>query len=492
MFARLSVIPPYYDERSEAIFGNIGGSSFDNDNTMVATLRSLLYPRLKKDEVFNFDYTGARPSSLNGFTSSNIFNYYGVPHPNQIFFIGIDGSTDDIKALFDKLDDNAVKEMQATFPDFEEKKDISAYYQAKFDIAARFYIVPSINSCIAFFDQNEMTARVFHTLVALIPRFIPTLFKENPITEQEAEVFRCLGKTKPDGNKLYTAEDYLAAIKVLSESIDFRTLMINKMLNGFEKRMKQAQLDSANADLQACEDKLDSYTRKYSELLHQREDIVIKIEGLSALMRKIDDGSDIVNYFKEYKNIDLVKVENSKIHFIVRTYLDQFDAEAYNTYKHDNYFYEHMLINNRTFKDVENRKLLLDNIFSEDPLLRIKVCAYFAIDTYGSVNSCRGYIFPSECNDYIPNPHLHRHNCIGNNQALIQEQLRNGDTIGAIACCQASAMNVNVVELQATFRPFCENLLSSDRKIITNKDGVDMTPVEALAWLKSRNQGEQQ
>jgi hypothetical protein len=138
-------------------------------------------------------------------------------------------------------------------------------------------------------------------------------------------------------------------------------------------------------------------------------------------------------------------------------------------------------------KNRENRKLLLDNIFSDDPKLMIKMCGNYRL----SMRDCR--VYTSSNYDYeradpmykscIPNPHLKLFDCLGGYKDKVMNAMLHRNYIGAIELCIASAGSVNLDETDQTFRPFLGWVLSSNEKILKTKGGVEMTPEEALVWL---------
>lgn len=115
------------------------------------------------------------------------------------------------------------------------------------------------------------------------------------------------------------------------------------------------------------------------------------------------------------------------------------------------------------------------------------MCAYIDLDyASGTVRSSTSYDY-SQIKGYVPNPHLQYHNCFGQNGPDIVAQLKMGDPIGAIECAINCVKHVNVDETTATFKPFLQRLAKNDQKCIVNKEGVEMTLTEAIAYLKGEN-----
>ena len=92
--------------------------------------------------------------------------------------------------------------------------------------------------------------------------------------------------------------------------------------------------------------------------------------------------------------------------------------------------------------------------------------------------------------DCLANPHFKQHGCPGRNRDQIVQCLSQADIVSAIECCIAATGSVNIDETDITFRPFVQEILTSTQKIIRRRDGIDLTPAEALLWL-TKKQGEE-
>lgn len=481
MFAKLSVIPPFFDVNDHnGVFDNIMGNDFDGDYTMLATLRALLFPRLAQGEVFSFFHNRWSCNDFSDYNAKDIFARIGRPEPNKIHFVGLSGTEDSIKEkvykTLDSTKNGAVKEY-----DFTELKDLESHFLAKYKFNMRFYIKPEINYCVVFFESGKLNCKYFHTFVAILPRYIPNLFKdEKALTPEETTVCRQL--VEKEG----TDQDYINALEVLAKRMNIRKLIIDKVINGFHRRIKSQQLEAENNRFRSILNNIEDYLNRYEQLLEEKNDCTIRIEGLKHMIDNCLNDSELADYFDVHKNIDLLGTDRSYIDIIIKTVLNNYDPNGYETFAKSGGIYNSYYIENATFKELANRKLLMDNLFNENPLLKIKICGYYRLNINGRASSSRHYDYPAKYRDYMPNPHLDMHNCLGNNEPIINKCLADGDTISAVECCTASCGSVNIHETSQTFRPFMELVFNSTHKIITNDEGVDMTPVEALEWLKNK------
>lgn len=481
MFAKLSVIPPFFDINDHnGVFDHILGNDFDGDYTMLATLRALLFPRLPRGEYFTFNYARWSSNDFTGYNAKDIFARIGVPENNLIRFIGLSGSDENIQEkvyrALDNAKNGAVKEYG-----FTELKDIESHFMAKYKFNMRFFIKPEINYCAVFFESGKLNCKYFHTFVAILPRYIPNFFKdETPLTPEETNVCRMLVE------KDSTDQDYIKALDVLAERINIRKLIIDKVISGFQRRIKSQQLEAEKSRFNDILRQIESTLNSYEMLLENKNDCTIRIEGLRYMLDNCLNDDELVEYFNLHKNIDLLGTDGSRIDIIIKTTLNNYDPNGYETFARSGGIYNNYYVENDTFRQSENRKLLMDNLFNENPLLKIKMIGYYRLNINGRASSSRHYEYPAKYADYIPNPHLDMHNCLGNNEPIINKCLADGDTISAVECCTASCGSVNIHETSQTFRPFMELVFNNTHKIITNSEGVDMTPVEALEWLKNR------
>ena len=479
MFGRLTDIPPFADRQADGIFGNINGQSFDDDNTMVATLRSLLYNRIEKDSSFNFLYTKLDSHRYEDKSCEKIISeYLNVNESNEIYFTGFFGNESKTENdIFKKFDDPE-SGITAKYG-YTELKDIKLYFRDRFEINTRVYIKPDINSCWIFCDLAKCSVRFFHNFVACIPRFIPKLFEgDKQLTEDEINVLRCLAE------KEETAENYLRYMDILGDKLGLREIIIENLINGFAKKIKANQLRTAENEFNSIERQINDFFDEYNRLIDQREEKLIRMEGIRALMNKASDDSELIEYLRLHKNINVIGTDESKIFIIIKTLMTNFDYNAYEMGVKSGGAYDGFSVHEEVFKDLANRKLLMDAIFSENPKLKIKMCGYYVLDINGRVESQSQYEYGPKYEDCLPNPHLNFHSCIGNNRGFISEQLRNGETINAIECCVASCASLNYHETAQTYRPFLEILFTKKSRFLVNNEGKEMNTVEALAWLK--------
>lgn len=463
-------------EIANELFPNIHGDCYINDTSFVATLRALVAQRMSKDDtlLLRVRTMVTRESALKNSSETDRIKYLsdGIGN-NTILVCGFNNASESNGSMaMNAIDESFTR----VYPGYVELKDLSAFVAKQANM--RFYINEENRSVAVF--VNNLNSRLYHYVQSLVSRLLPWYFKDKPLDEQERELVKSLIKKTPT--------DYERLIEEVASKYDFRKKKLEKMLGGFETVAKRQHLDMVESNLTEVEDRISRNISQYRELIQKRNEKMIERAGLISQINASNTENEILDYFVCNKHLDLINVSSTQLKFIVSCYIENFDLEMYEriSTNFDGYMYTEYNITNEAFEDVKVRKKFMDAIFADEPLLKIKTCAYYCIDLTGWVETCQGFSYPHEYENMLPNMHLHRHGCLGDQRPLIEECLRNGDNIGAIEQCICSAKSINVGE-DVTFIHVLKALFDSDaKKIIELPDGTSYTPTEALRWLETQ------
>ena len=453
----------------------INGEAFLGDWSFVATMRALVYNRLGEDNTIRLMHSGSSYSA--GAISSSEFGSLfhamldGV-RDDTIHIHSLNGNDADTEAALAAFD-NAEKGMVASHPDFVEIADIRDYVSRVMKV--RIYISEAHRSVIILADNLNL--RKYHYLESFIPRYFPWYFADKPLDpEKEMPLLASLVDRY--------ATDYTRLIEEAAQQFDLRTAFIRKTIGGFERRARQSQLDRVEERIETINNELRDLMSRYGDLIVEKDNENITLMGLLAAIEAVEDESELVDYFLTNKNIDLLSASNSRIRFVVRTYLESFDPDMFDTMieRSSSVLNTGYRVGLSRFNDVSQRQKLLKAIFSSDAVLKIKTCAYFDLDMRGRVRTESGYHFDPNCSDRIPNPHLWHFSCFGNHERYIYERLTSGDTIGAIAQCISSAQSFNIGDVPDA-KALLNDLFGTSDKVIELPDGKSVSPEDALQWL---------
>jgi len=377
----------------------------------------------------------------------------------------------------DSNPDDLLKPIKKNFKTIEKLPTHEKFLSDQLKMSIWIRLMPNENT-VCIFSPN-CTLQSWHCMQFFIPKYF-SIFKEKPLTKEEISFLETL-TFKMNGN-------YISKLTDLTNSDSFRSYLLKGQLEAFEKKLFERKVESARRNLTVLEETMNRAMDEYRQACEKRIEAMALVDGLKTMADQIDEHTELQDYLINNPRICNVSLSDSKISYIVKTYLaphhiDEWDVISKYKQSFDQYI-------NSNFTNRDDIKLLLDAIFSEDRNLKVRMCAYFSLDYFGSTATSQiDYNFAAankELANYIPNPHLHYHNCFGQNKEAILEQLKNGDAIGAIECSIACTQRINIHE-RASFRPFVQNLLNTEGKCIVAEDGTEMTPKEAVAYLKGSN-----
>ena len=465
---------------ADGFFTNIRANDFKYDVSFVSTLRALFPQRIgNNDNIFTvdtFDFT--RTKNDMGETNSkefirNVIAYY--TYVNGVSIINVKGNTEAVTELLTTVKNDFLQYTEG----FKELKDLSAFVAKQTE--AYFYINEGIKASVVF--VRNLNLKTWHLLQSLISRICPWWFKDKPLNDEEKELLKSL--TYADSS------EYKRLIALFAQKYDFRSEKIKKLLGGFESRCKQKKLDEIRDSINNYKSYIDDNIKSYRALIEELEGLKLKESGLIYQINEGSDDSEIVDYFLCNKHVNLISANDNCIEIIVDTTLDNYDPEIYEVIRSNpkSYLYCGYSQEIEIFKDSNIRKKFLDACFGDEPVLKIKIRAYYKLWLEGVVSTLQRYRFPSEYNDYLSNPHLDFYACIGNNKPIIESYLREGEYITAIEQCVSSAKNINLAEGAQTVAPFLEILFSTDRAVIQLPDSSSCSPEEAYKWLTNNNNG---
>lgn len=460
------------------VFPNITGTRFGYDESFLATLRALIYKRIKPEDYIRVDHKSSSRmfGSIEDINGLEAYNAVAIPPiSNSILITGFNGGEKSRTRSMEIINNEFIK----LFPGFVELLDLHEYSRRQ-SLNIRYFINEKDKSVAVFAEGFDL--KIWHFIQSFMSRLLPWYFNDNPLAEDEKELLKSLT------NK--TSTTYFRLIEAMAEKFDLRSVKIESLLKDFGKRQKSNALISIKDEIFRQESDMNRWMQRYTEGLRVLEDLRIKESGLEYQIKEGDThDSELINFLKNNHHVNILNTEDNYIKIIIDTTLENYDPEMFERmYKNEkSYLFEGYTVTEPTFKSKEARKKLLNAIFGEDSLLKIKVCAYYCIDIRGGVMSSTGFVYPDTYKDFLVNPHIKYHACIGNNRPIICNFLKKGDYISGITQCQVSAMNLNLSEGSQTVAPFLGELFSNNCKnVILMPDGTSCTPRAAYNWLLSQ------
>ena len=214
-------------------------------------------------------------------------------------------------------------------PKFTLQEDLRVFYARKCN--ALFYHNVNENKTIIFTDKLE--CKQFHALQIMLPKYLPSLFAELPLTDSETDLLKSLG------NK--SAVEYEKIIDKFAKDLDIRTEIIRTKLQGFETAFERRKLDEIKGEIICCENNYErelAILREISEKIQEKKYTLAGIE--CSIQERLGD-SELMEYFMCNKNLSIIKVAGTSSEFVVHGYADIYDVDAFEQYvgNHNGYFY---------------------------------------------------------------------------------------------------------------------------------------------------------
>lgn len=454
-------------------FFKIQGDAFNDDRSFLATLRGLLYRR-SRDAAVSLSLRSADVRGFKGYTdAADIFRRI-TPTPlgaNNLVIRYLVGTADDYVHVFRMYDSGFC----AANPGFHEAQDLRLFVLKRGKLEARFYINEGAQETLVL--CSGLTLANFHLLQSITPRLLPWFFTEIPLDEIEAALL--------DSLTFRSAAEYERLIALLAQKIDFRDYAIKKIIGDFDQIGRREEMQRTQGEIDQCRNELQSMQRRYRQYLDKLDELNIRLSGQEIALASASEGSELADYFSCNRNLMPTLARNRTLEFTVKTFFESFDPEQYDTYirKETSHLYQGYNYPMQ-FNAPEVRRKMLDAIFADNPVLKVKMCSNYIIDLRGHCSAHQYYDYGDDFIDYVPNPHIQNFACLGNYRPYINRAIQDGNLIAAIEQCIASAKSLNLAEAP-TVRHFLNGIFNSRHKIMRLPDGRDATPLEALDYLNS-------
>ena len=459
-------------EVAERLFSNITASNA-LDQTFLATLRIMAHKRLPQNETVHFTCKRIRRSvsELSYATANDCMSWFtpdAVRHPVT--------SEHGIHIVYEEYPEAGEKMLEIVnanvgrryLSNYKRRDDLQVFYARK--AKALFYTDDTEKNTIIFAKQLEL--KHFHVLQMMIPKYLPRLFAENPLTEKEILLL------KSTGNKYAT--EYEKLLDDFANDFDIRAEIIRSKLAGFETVFERIRADELRDEINSYQDSYELHLSTMRELAHKMQECKYTLAGIESVINDHAEDSELMEYFMCNKHLTIIRVTGTIIEFVVHGYADVYDVEAFEQYvsNHSGFMYASIS------PSISKSQLegLYHAIFNEG-VYKLRMCAAYRADMRTGLKACQSYAFPMESQTYFPNPHIQEFGCIGSYSGRFQEYMQRRDYVGAIDQAVVSARNLNFYDSTVISR-FASDFSRTRIKCIEKSDGTLLTPLEAINELE--------
>ena len=474
------VYPNIASDEYWGAFNNI--YNFDYfDSSFTAVMRIIASKRLGKEDSITLKYqntayskstlAGVNYNTIIGVCTDDINNNAG-----QYIKIHSLNHKDGNDYTFGILDAHW-KDDDSTLRDYERLEDVERFLDTK-GIKTRFYV--SEKKRKALIVSESVDERKYHLFQSLLPRYTPWLFKDIPLDRDEVMLLKSLtNKTSTEFEKL---------VREFEEKMDLHSIIVRNKLKGFESVFEKRQLRDVETEIERVKQSIARLEREFSACYMNMNNLIVRRNGLEYKINNTDESDDeVMNYFLASKVLQLRDVSGSNISFFVKSFIDNFDIDVFDSYVSNRRSYLYRNRGNDSDFTNDDIEMFLRAAFEEEEF-KIQVVAGFSMNfAEGTYDVYSHYVYPGDLGKfYIPNPHLEKYSCQGNNGEIIRESMSSRDYIGAIEACIAMTKNFNFADSAPGDYLVDWLFFRSAKPCVRMKDGTMMTPYGALKWLKNK------
>lgn len=491
MFSRRITDTPFYNAFANEYFSNITGDDYRGDLSFTSTLRALLGSRMPKEDRVYLRHT------TSNYTASQLADMAKKKAVKTIYDDdGIEEGTFTVHGFVSDDDESNlewIKFIKAQFPKVYKDYIFLDKYEQFFSqtMPAICFIKPETKNVVVFLCDLDI--RTWHYLQLSVSVCLPWYFSDENKMQPDTLDHQLARSLKEKDHNLY-----IELLTKMAEQYDFRQIKIRQLLQGFEQKYEKEACDRTESEIEDCLYRINRISDELRDCLTRKEELEIRLLGLQNKINSgEDDDSEIMDFFMCNRGLELENVTDRHMRFVVKDYLDIYDDENAEVTINN----ERSILYRIDGNDMGDRiphddmKMLMEAIFI-DQTLRIKFCARYDFDLSGRVSAISGGDtgYDDTYGEYMPNPHIYFHSCLGTYQKLINDCLVSRDYIGAISQCIASTKSLNFSDptVLAEFVRCIYGIETrhggANNKCIELPDGSVVKPKKAIEWLKAQQE----
>jgi hypothetical protein len=461
-------------DTADRLFSKITAGGNTIDQTFLTTMRILLHKRVQDLPVqltcktLQFSLSQIEDVSATQAMKWFIPQLYTFPANHEIVIISTSFQNTGAKML--ELVRANCGNGKRFLSNYALLEDLRIFYVRKLN--ALFYYSETDKKTVIFTDNLE--PKHFHALQTMLPKYVPSLFADAPLTESETALLKsCSNKT---------ATEYERLVAEFVKDLDIRGEIIRSQLTGFETAYERQKLEELKDQILLRESDYENHLITLRKLTREIEDKKFMLAGLECAIEEHADDSELMEYFMCNKNLTIIDVNGTAIEFVVHGYVDIFDAEAFASCVKNTKSYLYSKLSPLVTKP--QMKSLYKAIFGDSPQYKLRICAAYSADIKTGLKALDHYTFPPESTTYLPNPHIQNHGCIGSYATKFHEYMRNHDYVGAIDQAVVSARNLNFHDSVVISNFVSQLSHNTSVTCIEKSDGTLLTTHEAIKELE--------
>jgi hypothetical protein len=247
-------------EVADNLFSRIDATNAP-DSTFLSTMRVLLHKRLPQNETVRLtckaknytaqDISNASVAACMGNFMPELVQQSSAPGHNIYIIYALQVGTGEKMLDMVKANIGVGKRYMSNFT---RRDDLQVFYARKAN--ALFYTDDTERNTVIFAEKMEL--KHFHALQMMIPKYLPTLFAESPLTEAEIKLLKCTGGKSSD--------EYERLIEGFARELDIRSEIIRTKLAGFTTGFERTRVDELRNEISIHQNEYDLYLSKMREV----------------------------------------------------------------------------------------------------------------------------------------------------------------------------------------------------------------------------------
>ena len=292
MFSEIISYTPFTHDAADELFSRISGCTIHDDNSFLATLRALVYPRTQEGDVLELQHHSFQnPDDARGHMDS------------------ISGWHDKLVILeYSRFTSDRLDAVKRTLNDLEgwvciEKA--TAFFQKFTPVICM--VNPEKRTCAVI--TGPLRTQVLHFLQIGIVVFLPWYFPpEQGLSAEERALI--------DSLREKDSVSYKVCLANMAKKYDFRTSLIRRKLAGFESRADERILQDMVERIDRTHDEINDLQERFNKYMRELNELNIKRLGLQAKIAENGDaGGEMMEYFLANKSLVLEEANGSRITF---------------------------------------------------------------------------------------------------------------------------------------------------------------------------------
>lgn len=357
---------------------------------------------------------------------------------------------------------------------------VTYFFGAKFGVFA----FTDTNKRVTVVITSRLTNAKYHWMQAVMPMLLPWFWAdENGKMNVDRRSFGLLEALNGTDKELY-----LHIVKDYADSLGFENEYISERLKDFLTSAQRRTIENANQEIHDMNYQIDSWLDAIGDYVRKINDKKAIIMGLEAAIE--DANSDeFASYIRNNRAIRTEDIGSDRMVITCHGEMTYYDTEPLEKMLEDK---RSLIYRNAEGGNLRGDKIgkLLKAIFIDESIRLLTVARYRIDISRSRISALSGVIdYSSEFMDYLPNPHIEHHGCIGDYNITMAQYVRDGNYIGAVEQCIASAQTMNFYDSTVTgelIRDLSNNY--ETRKCIVLPDGSHTTIKGAMEYIDAQTQ----